>query len=574
MKVELSLRAMGLKNVAGAFKGTSDPYAVCTHIATSKGTAPKVLGKTEVIKNTVSPQWTKIFVFDYEFGTPMKVAVSIFDEVRKGENKSMGSAVLDVGELLGARGNCRAKRLKKGGTLFAHLRKSEGSGLLRLKMKGIKLKNVEGMFSKSDPYFTLSRGINSAGGDTWDNVYRSQPVHNELSPVWDPLTISLSTLCGGNKDCPILVNVYDHESSGKHISMGQFETSVNGMLASSTGGSEDMGKAFSLKRKGKDCGKFLILSAETAGEEEEVTEKLAAASVSAPSPAGSYVPNTAPSFIDYISGGCELNVVVAIDFTGSNGDPRKPGTLHHLSPSGEKNDYQKAISAILPILAKYDTDQQFPVVGFGAKYGGVVRHSFQCGPTAEVHGVDGVLQAYRSVFQSGLIMSSPTSFVEVMQTACARANSAQEAATASGKQSYTILLIISDGAVTDVDATKACLESIGGAPLSIVIVGVGDADFSAMEFLDDHGAKRDIAQFVQFNRHSGSPTSLSSVTLKEVPDQLVGYFQSKGLGPMPPIVVEEEDIVVEDQEEEIDLSLDFGEEEIVVAAGGSAFRSF
>ena len=48
MKLELSLHASKLKNVAGAFKGTSDPYAVVTHIATTPGTAPKVLGKTEV----------------------------------------------------------------------------------------------------------------------------------------------------------------------------------------------------------------------------------------------------------------------------------------------------------------------------------------------------------------------------------------------------------------------------------------------------------------------------------------------------------------------------------------------
>ena len=32
-------------------------------------------------------------------------------------------------------------------------------------------------------------------------------------------------------------------------------------------------------------------------------------------------------FLDYIAGGCELNVAVAIDFTGSNGDPRQPGKL-------------------------------------------------------------------------------------------------------------------------------------------------------------------------------------------------------------------------------------------------------
>ena len=68
------------------------------------------------IKNTLSPQWTKVFVLDYEMGTPTKVVVSVFDEVRKGDNKSMGSAVFDIGELLGARGNTKAKKIKKGGT--------------------------------------------------------------------------------------------------------------------------------------------------------------------------------------------------------------------------------------------------------------------------------------------------------------------------------------------------------------------------------------------------------------------------------------------------------------------------
>ena len=48
MKLEISLHASKLKNVAGAFKGTSDPFAVVTHIATTPGAAPAVLGKTEV----------------------------------------------------------------------------------------------------------------------------------------------------------------------------------------------------------------------------------------------------------------------------------------------------------------------------------------------------------------------------------------------------------------------------------------------------------------------------------------------------------------------------------------------
>jgi Copine len=53
----------------------------------------------------------------------------------------------------------------------------------------------------------------------------------------------------------------------------------------------------------------------------------------------------------------ELELCIAIDFTGSNGDPRRPGTLHYIHPDGSLNDYEKAITAVGSIIAKYDNDQ-------------------------------------------------------------------------------------------------------------------------------------------------------------------------------------------------------------------------
>jgi hypothetical protein len=267
-------------------------------------------------------------------------------------------------------------------------------------------------------------------------------VKNNLNPAWGDATVELGTLCDGDFDKPIQIVVFDYESNGKHVIMGQFETSVNGLINSATGGSDDMSKAIKLRYKGKESGTIMVLKAEVAGVE-DVTTKMAGASidsrVAAPAPSAPVYTAAAPlavtaayttsagqpSFVDYISGGCELQVFVAIDFTGSNGDPRKPGTLHYIHPDGSKNDYEKAISAIVNILAKYDTDKKFPVFGFGAKYGGVVRHCFQCGPTEEANGVQGVLDAYRAVFQSGLVMSGPTVFTEVIEVAAARAISSQ-----------------------------------------------------------------------------------------------------------------------------------------------------
>jgi len=598
MKVQLSLYARKLPNVAGAFKGTSDPFAVVTKVVEVGGGQPEVLGKTEVIKNSLNPDWTKTFVFEYELGTPIKCAVQVFDEVRKGNNISMGSAVFDLGGLLGAKGNTQAKKINKGGTIFARVEKHRGKGTLCLGMKGVKLKNTEGFLKKSDPFFELNRKVDGPSGTMWDAVYRSQHVKDNLDPVWSDAVIDLAGLCNGDMSQPILVRVFDHESSGKHVLMGEFETTVKGLASN--------GAAFMIKRKGKDRGQIIVTKADVVGVESP-TEQVAAISVSGGNtPSGASVPvavagaafvptavagaafvpaavagastastysattTSRPTFFDYVTGGCQLNLCIAIDFTGSNGDPRQPGTLHYMRPDGSYNDYEKAISAIGGILSKYDSDQKYPVLGFGAKHGRIVRHCFQVGQTSEVSGIDGVIQAYRDVFRTGLIMSGPTVFTEVIQTAAARAISAQKAARQRDAQAYTILLILTDGAVSDVRSTAACIDQASDAPLSIVIVGVGNADFSAMQFLDDsHQPRRpDIVQFVQFNTHSHNSQALTSATLNEIPDQLTGYFSRKGIAPLRPPRMSEQEIPV-GTEEEIDMSLNFGDDgEISVAGGG------
>lgn len=78
-------------------------------------------------------------------------------------------------------------------------------------------------------------------------------------------------------------------------------------------------------------------------------------------------------------------------------------------------------------------------------------------------------------------------------------------------------------------------------PCSIIIVGVGNADFSAMEELDgDDGrlrnargvpAARDIVQFVEFNACMARG-NLNEQVLKEVPDQVCTYMERMGIKPM------------------------------------------
>ena len=57
-----------------------------------------------------------------------------------------------------------------------------------------------------------------------------------------------------------------------------------------------------------------------------------------------------PSFLDYIAGGCELAFTVAVDFTGSNGDPRSASSLHYQNPY-QPNEYLQALYAVGNIIA-------------------------------------------------------------------------------------------------------------------------------------------------------------------------------------------------------------------------------
>ena len=118
-----------------------------------------------------------------------------------------------------------------------------------------------------------------------------------------------------------------------------------------------------------------------------------------------------PDFVDYISGGTEVNLMVAMDFSSKNGNPREPESLHHFHKQGrELNDYEKALTAVGSIVGRYDSDQLFPVLGFGAKIppNPKINHCFQVGSEPELKGVSGkpYLNSSRSTSSHCLLLNN------------------------------------------------------------------------------------------------------------------------------------------------------------------------
>ena len=75
-----------------------------------------------------------------------------------------------------------------------------------------------------------------------------------------------------------------------------------------------------------------------------------------------YASKPRASFLDYMEGAVDMSLMVAIDFTGSNGHPSDYQSLHHVY-GGTPSQYQSAIRQIGNIVAVYDSDQMFPVWG-------------------------------------------------------------------------------------------------------------------------------------------------------------------------------------------------------------------
>uniref|UniRef100_A0A6U4H7X1 C2 domain-containing protein n=1 Tax=Phaeomonas parva TaxID=124430 RepID=A0A6U4H7X1_9STRA len=378
----------------------------------------------------------------------------------------------------------------------------------KVQLRGHDLAKMDGLriFAKSDPYFVLSRA-NEDG--SWTPVHRTDFVEGTVDPVWPLVCLSAQRTCNGDLVRPLKIEVFDHDNNNDDDPMGEVMTSLQDL------GESDPSRTWPVMLDGEQKGTLSPLDT--------------------PAPEIFNI----PTFVDYLHGGLELNVIVGIDFTASNGDPQKPGTLHYVQ-EGAENQYETALRCLLDILSEYDTDQEYPVYGFGAKPdGGSVQHCFPVGGHAPKKGTQGVLEAYRQCLAEGLQLSGPPLFNPIMEAALAKANSDKE----NGRNTYTILVVLCDGSFTDIHNCLDTLLAAATSPLSVILIGVGemralssapgppppispthnplspclsagDEDFSEMSKLDGDDGRlksfttgelcpRDLVQFVKVRRLGG-----------------------------------------------------------------------
>ncbi|EPZ33376.1 Copine domain-containing protein [Rozella allomycis CSF55] len=366
-----------------------------------------------------------------------------------------------------------------------------------LTTKGKPVSFFSSLFSSDKFFYKITRSKPDNPNDRIIS-YESEIVKNpERNPKWKKVDITFSRLCQGIRSTPLRFELFKFKSNGKNTPVGSFETFalINDQYKS-TPGYQNSGII--------KCLRFEMF--------------------------------TLHSFVDYLRSGWEISTAYAIDFTASNGPPNAPNSLHYIYGNFE-NDYARAITAVGEIISNYDRDQMFPVYGFGAKFPNEqVLFDFNCtlDPNNEfVFGTEGVLQAYKTAL-SYVTLWGPTNFEPMIRKFC---NIARKNANEKAKV-YSVLLIITDGEITDLESTKqVIIQEACVLPLSIIIVGVGNADFSSMEVLDGDGgalcwnginASADIVQFVPL-RDMKNKEMLAQCVLAELPGQFLNYVRKNNI---------------------------------------------
>uniref|UniRef100_A0A8C2IPU1 Copine-4-like n=1 Tax=Cyprinus carpio TaxID=7962 RepID=A0A8C2IPU1_CYPCA len=480
--------------------------------------------RTEVIRSSISPVFSKVFTVDYYFEEVQRLRFELHD-ISSNHNglkeaDFQGAMECTLGQIVSQRKLSKAL-LKQGNTAGKSsitVTAEELSGnddYVELAFSAKKLDDKD-FFSKSDPFLEIFR-VNDDG--TASLVHRTETIMNNLSPVWKSFKVSLNTLCSGDHERELKCTVWDWDSNGKHDFIGEFQTTFKEMKAAMDGKQiqwECINPKYQVKKKNYRNSGMVILT----------LCKII----------------KMHSFLDYIMGGCQIQFTVAIDFTASNGDPRNSCSLHYIHPY-QPNEYLKALIAVGEICQDYDSDKMFPAFGFGAQIPPdfKVSHDFAVNfdeDNPECAGIQGVVEAYQNCLPK-IQLYGPTNIAPIIQKV---ADSASEEMHTKEAMEYFILLILTDGVITDMADTREAIVHASHLPMSVIIVGIGSADFSDMQMLDgDDGilrspkgepVLRDIVQFVPFrNFKHASPAALAKSVLAEVPNQVVDYYNGKGIKP-------------------------------------------
>ena len=237
--------------------------------------------------------------------------------------------------------------------------------------------------------------------------------------------------------------------------------------------------------------------------------------------------------------GLNIDLIIAIDFTQSNGNINNPSCLHYIKDDFV-NNYEKGIREIYKIFSIYNKSNQYDLFGFG----GLNYYFNNCNYCFDIkdmndnindiknneQNIEKIISLYKkavdtTLFEKGTYFSS----VLVHTYNIIRNKMIKNKGTNS--LNYNVLLIISDGKIHDTDWTIGWLEICSILPLSIVIIGVGEYVTKDMKILNGEIAyekkiiENSNVHYVHFKDFNEDINKLKENALKYIPENISEYFE-------------------------------------------------
>lgn len=426
------------------------------------------VGNTEVIMNNLNPDFETAIKVEYVFEAHQKFLIEVWDvdDMKTMKGDFLGKTTFVLGEILGSQYNLKVYPLDRKGKKKGRVivRVEQENNLQKFQM-GFKVNVAEvpsaGWFSTRKSFFEIRKrritksqrqslaqhdgGFNVIEKEEWQLVYRSG-VEEGSNIGFMTKDLKSSKICDNDFNLPLRFILMKYKKNGSHYEIGRKEFNLNRLLAGKFDFDLDMADKFKKKSTKISIYNF---------QKKNIYE-----------------------FSDYLKGGLNLTQFVGIDFTGSNGNPLDPRSLHHIK-EGRLNYYQRAILSLGEILEKYNKQNIIPCYGFGAKIdGGPTSFNFplNLNPQAPfLHNYGQLFQAYNSIFQR-ISLSGPTNFAPLLR----EINTYTQQNMETNIMNYTIYIILTDGEITDMEDTIK--EIVIGSRLALSIIIVGTILFKKTHF--------------------------------------------------------------------------------------------
>jgi len=370
---------------------------------------------------------------------------------------------------------------------------------------GKDLKNVDenrDKGDKSDPFLVFLRKVND---ETYVPIHCTEAIMDNLNPRWEKVILSLDELCNHELTQTIKIECWDWQEDLCYQFIGDTETTMNELYTKP----------------------FLTLhSRNPRGKTGELRVKACKKLIK-------------PSPTDYLTTEDKFAFVLGIDFSVYNDYPHNIKNLHTIDKKG-RSPYLQALQEISKVIWGQDTDGKIPCFGFGG------RPSFPEYSTEQVNHLipisgnkhkmsilspDHLIESYKNA-RKYIDPMEKASVLEIMKLV-------KDWATRDLKANiYYVMVVLTAGHIDELQPTIDLLVDLAQLPVSIVLVGIGDYNFSTLEKLDGDKKwlrsskkkliKRDIINFVDFETCANDPEKLLKKVLEEFPGQFMSFKTRSG----------------------------------------------